>query len=199
MIGSLRGEVLERDLAGTVLLEVGGVGYVVTVSPRALPELEPTTTAFLYVHHHIREDDQTLYGFLTRDERTTFKVLIGTHGVGPALALAILGTYPPSALVDVVANGDKAALTMVPGVGPKTAERLLVELKNRLSVPVLDGETTGTGGLNGASTIGTVREALAGLGYAPEEIRDVVREIPNDTDAATMLRDALKLLGAKRS
>jgi Holliday junction DNA helicase RuvA len=199
MIGSLRGEVLERGTDGSVLVDVGGVGYMVTVSAKALGELEPTTTTFLYVHHHIREDDQTLYGFLTRDERTTFKVLIGTHGVGPALALAILGTYPPSALVDVVANGDKAALTMVPGVGPKTAERLLVELKNRLSVPVLDGETTGTGGLNGASTIGTVREALAGLGYAPEEIRDVVREIPNDTDAATMLRDALKLLGAKRS
>jgi Holliday junction DNA helicase RuvA len=113
--------------------------------------------------------------------------------------MAILGTYPPSALVDVVANSDKAALTMVPGVGPKTAERLLVELKNRLSIPVLDGESVGAGGSNGASTIGTVREALAGLGYGPEEIRDVVREIPNDSDAATMLRDALKLLGAKRS
>jgi Holliday junction DNA helicase RuvA len=199
MIGSLRGEVLERGTDGSVLVDVGGVGYMVTVSAKALGELEPTTKAFLYIHHHIREDDQTLYGFLTRDERTTFKILIGTHGVGPAMAMAILGTYPPAALVDVVANADKAALTMVPGVGPKTAERLLVELKNRLSVPVLDGEVSGSAGTNGASTIGTVREALAGLGYGPEEIRDVVREIPNDTDAATMLRDALKLLGAKRS
>ena len=84
MIGSLRGAVLERGLDGVVLLEVGGVGYLVTVSPRTLSELEPTTTAFLYVHHHIREDAQTLYGFATREERTTFNVLIGTHGVGPA-------------------------------------------------------------------------------------------------------------------
>ena len=76
MIGSLRGQVLERDLDGSVLLEVGGVGYVVTVSPRTLAELEPTTTVFLHVHHHIREDAQTLYGFLTRDDQP-----IGPFGV----------------------------------------------------------------------------------------------------------------------
>jgi holliday junction DNA helicase RuvA len=198
VIGSLRGEVLERGTDGTVLVDVAGVGYIVTVSAKTLGELEPTTTTFLYIHHHIREDDQTLYGFLTRDERTTFKVLIATHGVGPAMAMAILATYPPPALIDVVANRDKAALTMVPGVGPKTAERLLVELKNRLSVPVLEGDSVAGMGTNGASAAGTVREALAGLGYAPEEIRDVVREIANDTEASTMLRDALKLLGAKR-
>ena len=101
MIGSLRGEVLERDLAGSVLIEVGGVGYVVNVSPRALAELEPSTPAFLYVHHHIREDTQQLFGFLTRDERATFQTLIATHGVGPALAMAILATHPPAALVDI--------------------------------------------------------------------------------------------------
>ena len=83
------------------------------------------------------------------------------------MAMAILSTYPPAALVDVVANGDKAALTMVPGVGPKTAERLLVELKNRLSIPVLDGDPVGTGGANGSSVIGTVREALAGPRLRP--------------------------------
>ena len=106
MIGSLRGQVLERGLDGTVLLEVGGVGYLVTVTPRTLAELEPTIAAFLYVHHHIREDAQTLFGFLHRDERATFEVLIATHGIGPSLALAILGTHSPTALVDIVANGD---------------------------------------------------------------------------------------------
>ena len=89
MIGSLRGQVLERDLAGWVLVEVAGVGYVVHVSPRALAELEPSAPVFLYVHHHIREDAQQLYGFLTRDERATFQSLIGAHGVGPALAMAL--------------------------------------------------------------------------------------------------------------
>ena len=195
MIGSLRGTVLERGLDGTVLLEVGGVGYHVVVSSRTLPELEPTTTTFLHIHHHIREDGQTLYGFLDRTERATFQTLIATHGVGPALAIAILATHPPTVLVDIVAGGDLAALTMVPGVGKKTAERLLVELRSRLSVPVLDP----VGGNGASSAIGDVREALAGLGYGPEEIREALRELPADADAATLLRDALKLLGARRA
>ena len=198
MIGSLRGEVLERWAEGTVLVDVGGVGYEIIVSARTFGELEPTTPAFLYVHHHIREDDQTLYGFLTRDERSTFKTLIATHGVGPALAMAILATYPPVALVDVVSKGDYAALKAVPGVGPKTAQRLIVELRDRLSVPVLDRDLGEMGG-SGGSTVGAVMEALAGLGYGADEIRDAVRQLPSDGDAATMLRDALKLLGANRA
>jgi Holliday junction DNA helicase RuvA len=195
MIGSLRGTVLERGLDGTVLVEVGGVGYVVTVTPRTLAELEPTSGAFLYVHHHIREDAQTLFGFTERIERDTFVVLIGTHGVGPALAMAILSTHTPSALVDIVAQADLASLTLVPGVGKKTAERLLVELKSRLDVPVLDPVHAPTG----ASAVGDVREALAGLGYGADEIRDVLRELPATADAASLLRDALQVLGARRA
>ena len=196
MIGSLRGEILERDLDGSVLIEVGGVGYVVNVSARALAEMEPSTTAFLYVHHHIREADQQLFGFLTRDERLTFQTLIGTHGVGPALGMAIIATHPPAALVDIVANQDVASLTLVPGVGKKTAERLLVELKSRLSVPVLDG----VGGAQaGGSAMADVREALSGLGYGDSEIRDTLRELSPTGDSATLLRDALKALGARRA
>ena len=197
MIGSLRGVVLERTGDSTVLIEVGGVGYVVTVTPKTLAELEPSSPAFLYVHHHIREDAQTLYGFLSRDERSTFEVLVSTHGIGPALAVAILATHNPSALVDIVATNDLGALTLVPGVGKKTAERLLVELRNRLSLPILD--PVGVGGGNGSTVVGDVREALAGLGYAPEEIRDALRELPANAEAPVLLRDALKLLGAKRA
>ena len=197
MIGSLRGEVLERDLDGSVLIEVGGVGYVVHVSQRALAELEPSTQAFLHVHHHIREADQQLYGFLTRDERTTFQTLIGVHNVGPALGMAIIATHPPTALVDIVANQDVAAFTLVPGVGKKTAERLLVELKSKLSVPVLDG--AGGDGDGGSSAVAAVREALAGLGYGENEIRDILRELPPGDDPAALLRDALKALGARRA
>ncbi len=195
MIGSLRGVVIERGLDGVVLLEVGGVGYLVNVTQRALAELEPGTQAFVYVHHHIREDAQTLYGFATREDRTTFQVLIGTHGIGPALAMAVLATHPPTALVDIVASGDVAALTLVPGVGRKTAERLLVELKNRLAVPVLDPVVA----TPGTSAIADVREALAGLGYGTDEIREALRELPSDGDAASLLRDALKQLGARRA
>lgn len=195
MIGSVRGTVIERDYAGWVLIEVGGIGYVVHVSPRTLAELEPSTEAFLYVHHHIREDAQFLFGFPTREERSTFQTLIGTHGVGPAMAMAILATHPPTALVDIVASGDIAALTLVPGVGRKTAERLLVELKSRLSVPELDT----AGAPAGSSVVAAVREALAGLGYGDAEIRDTLRELPASDDAAALLRDALKLLGARRA
>jgi Holliday junction DNA helicase RuvA len=195
MIGSLRGSILERNLDGTVLLEVSGIGYLVSVSTRALGELEPGTAVFLYVHHHIREDAQTLYGFTSRDDRQTFQVLIATHGIGPALAMAILATHPPASLFDIVANNDVAALTLVPGVGKKTAERLIVELRDRLSVPTLDGGVVG----GSASAVADVRDALAGLGYATDEIREVLRELPSDVDSATMLRDALKSLGARRA
>lgn len=196
MIGSLRGEILERDLEGSVLLEVGGVGYVVNVSTRTLPELEPGSRAFLYIHHHIREEAQTLFGFADRVERATFQVLLATHGVGPAMAMAILDTHPPAALVDVVANGDTGALTLVPGVGKKTAERLLIELKSRLSVPVLAGADSAGGA---GSAVTEVREALAGLGYGTEEIREALRELPADAGAEALLRDALKSLGARRA
>jgi Holliday junction DNA helicase RuvA len=198
MIGSLRGVVLERGTDSEVLLEVGGVGYFVTVTPRTLAELEPGANVFVYVHHHIREDAQTLFGFLRREERATFQVLIGTHGVGPSMAMAILGTHTPSALIDIVASADNASLCMVPGVGKKTAERLLIELKNRLNIPMLDPIAAG-GGSTGSSVLSDVREALYGLGYAPEEVRDALREISPSDDASTLLRDALQLLGAKRA
>jgi Holliday junction DNA helicase RuvA len=197
MIGSLRGTVLERTEDSSALVEVGGVGYFVSVTPRTLAELEPGSPVFLYVHHHIREDAQTLFGFLHRDERTTFQILIATHGVGPAMALAILGTHAPAALVDIVASSDLGGLTLVPGVGKKTAERLLIELRNRLNLPMLDPLPVGGGSKQ--SVIGDVREALTGLGYGPEEVREALRELPSDGDASSLLRDALKLLGAKRA
>lgn len=204
MIGSLRGVVLERDADTGLLLEVAGVGYLVTVTPRTLAELEPGIETFLYVHHHLREDAQTLFGFATRGEATSFRILIGTHGVGPALAMAILATHRPAALVDIVAQADVAALTLVPGVGKKTAERLLVELRSRLSLPVLDPIDTAAGTARG-SVVADVREALTGLGYGADEIRDTLREltsgngVESSSDAATLLRDALQLLGAGRA
>ena len=166
MIGSLRGEVLERVAPSTVLVEVQGVGYLCTVTSVAFAELEPTVPAFLYVHHHIREDAQTLYGFLTRTERDTFEILVATHGIGPAMAMAILSTYAPTSLVSIVASGDMAALTVVPGVGKKTAERLMVELKSRLNMEI--GSPVGVDGVQSATA--DVREALAALGYSPEEV-----------------------------
>lgn len=195
MIGSLRGQVLERMAPSTVLVEVSGVGYLCTVTSSTFAELEPTVAAFLHVHHHIREDAQSLFAFLTRTERDTFQVLLSAHGVGPSMAMSILSTYSPAALTAIVASGDLAALTVVPGVGKKTAERLMVELKSRL-----DLDATGDGSAQGpASAAGEVREALAALGYGPEEIRDTLRQMDTAGSAESMLRDALALLGARRA
>ena len=135
MIGSLRGRLLHRG-AGEVVVEVGGIGYVVVVSPTTVVALgEAGDEVFVWVHHHVREDAETLYGFSTRDEKVTFEALLGAHGVGPSMALAILSVHAPAALVRILADDDVAALCLVPGVGKKTAARLLVELKSRLDVP----------------------------------------------------------------
>jgi Holliday junction DNA helicase RuvA len=201
VIGSLRGEVIERDADSRVLFEVAGVGYLVTVTPATLAALKPGSTALLYVHHHIREDAHTLFGFVSRYECTSFRVLIGTHGVGPALALAILATHSPGALVDIVAGSDIAALTLVPGVGKKTAERLIVELRSRLSLPIMEMAAANGPVPNErrGSPVTDVRDALLGLGYAHEEIRDALRGLDGSGDSATLLREALSLLAARRA
>ncbi len=196
MIGSLRGVVLERFTPSTVLLEVGGVGYLCSVTTSTFAELEPTVTTFLHIHHHIREDAQTLFGFVSRTERDTFNVLIATHGIGPAMAMAILSTYSPTALITIVSSGDIAALTVVPGVGKKTAERLMVELKSRLH---LEGIADSGSSDTVQSAAADVREALTALGYAPEEIREAMRQLPGGGDSESMLRDALALIGARRA
>lgn len=196
MIGSLRGRVLERISDQQVLIEVHGVGYVVSVTPRTLAELEPTTEAFLHVHHHIREENQTLYGFLSRDERVTFQMLVSAHGVGPTLALAVLATHEPGTLMEIIAAQDIAALTLVPGVGKKTAERLLVELKNR--VLHLDSLTGASGSISSSSTA-DVRQALSNLGYSEGEIREAMRGIDANASSSDLLREALRVLGVRRA
>lgn len=204
MIGSLRGTVLERIAPSTVLVEVAGVGYFVTVTPRVFAELEPTTSCFLYVHHHIREDSQTLFGFSSRDDRDCFDILLGAHGIGPAMALAILGTHSPRGLHHIVITSDIGALTMVPGVGKKTAERLLVELRGKFDVfdSAPGAALAAKDSVGGrSSAVADLREALLGLGYANEEIRDVMSELSPPDDAALdqLLREALAILGARRA
>lgn len=200
MIGSLRGVVLERMAPQHVLVEVSGVGYLVAVTPRVFGELEPTTSCFLHIHHQVREDAQTLFGFLSREERETFQILIGAHGVGPSMAMAILATHSPGGLRNVVITSDIAGLTMVPGVGKKTAERLLVELRGKFDV--LDIPSPDHAGQSSShAVLSDLREALTGLGYDNEEIRGVLSELNlGDGDSLEKaLRDALNMLGARRA
>lgn len=200
MIGSLRGTLLERT-GTTVTVEVAGVGYRLSTTPAASGSLGVEgDEVFVWVHHHIREDAQTLYAFTSREERDVFETLIGTHGVGPALGLAILSVHDPYALRLALATDDVAALCLVPGVGRKTAARLLVELKSRLELGPIDLTDTTRSGVTAAMSAHTsqtdVRDALASLGYGADEIARVAERIPADGDPGDLLRQALQHLAA---
>ena len=198
MIGSLRGVLLDRSPVGEVLVEVGGVGYRATVAPSTLASLgDLGSQVFLHVHTHVREDALVLYGFATLDERRCFEALIGAHGVGPALALAILSVHSPTALRRALLSDDVDALTLVPGVGKKTAARLLVELKSRMDVPEADLVPVGALSSPADAARAEVRAALAGLGYGPDEIRSVVIDMA-DAPVEDLLRTALKQLAVAR-
>src|SRR3954447_14721053 len=186
MIGSLRGRLLETG-AEEILVEVAGIGYRVTVTPATVVTIgDVGDEVFVYVHHHIREDAQLLYGFAARDERACFEALIGAHGVGPSLALAILSVHAPDSLRRTLADDDIASLCLVPGVGKKTAARLLVELKARLSLPDVDLSVISNGAPS--STRADLREALSNLGYGPDEIRDALADLPDDGDPSALLK-----------
>ena len=197
MIGLVRGELLERT-TGDVIVDTGGVGYRVLVSPATAALLEPGAPVTLHTHLHVREDALTLYGFPSRAERQCFEALIGAHGVGPALALAILSVHRPDDLRLAVANDDVDALCLVPGVGRKTATRLVLELKSRLDVAHDPASVLGPVGA-ASSALAEVREALTALGYGPDEVREGVRDLPVDGDTSVLLREALTKLAGPTS
>ncbi len=196
MIGWLRGSLLARTGEGEVLLDVHGVGYRVTVPPRVLATASTGAQLELHVHTHVREDAIVLYGFPTLGERRTFEALLGAHGVGPALALSVLSTLGPDTLVQAVAEDDVDALCAVPGVGRKTAARLVLELKAKLQVPDVAGSPVGTGA--GGAVHGDVRAALSELGYGPDEIRRALEAVPGDGRVEDVLRQALRTLAGAR-
>ena len=200
MIGSVRGTLLERLPSGEVLVEVSGIGYRVIVAPSTAASLGDTgSEVFLHTHHHRREDAETLYGFTSSEQRMVFEALLSAHGVGPALALGIMSVHPPASLVRVLANDDIDALCLVPGVGKKTAARLLIELKSKLDIPGLDieaGSVSVDGATGGSSSVADVRTALTELGYGPEEVAEAVKELPDSNDTAELLRLALQRLAA---
>jgi holliday junction DNA helicase RuvA len=207
MIGSLRGTLEEFEPSeGPVVelvIDVSGVGYRVLVSSRHAAGLATIGgEVHLAIHTHVREGAITLYGFANPLERRVFETLLGAHGIGPALALAILGVYPPATLAELVATGDIAGLSAVPGVGTKTAQRLVVDLGEQLS-GLTRATLEATRGMDPTTRL-TVRDALGSLGYGTEEIRSAIAEIEATDDAstisdpATLLRAALQLLAPGR-
>ena len=173
-IGSLRGDLtLVEDQE--IIIEVGGVGYRILIPPSTQEQFgEAGSQTLVYTHHHFREDTQALYGFPTREECVFFEALISTHGVGPSLGLAILSTHSPNQLAQILADQDSDALCVVPGIGKKTAARLIVELQSKIdsaSIPLKNNEPSGEGISSQDSGLRDVRDALSGLGYAKEEIQ----------------------------
>ncbi len=192
MIGRLRGTLVTKGPA-TVTLDVAGVGYQVAVTPRALADLPGIgEEAVVHTHLHVREDQLGLYGFPSGDERDLFRLLLGASGVGPKVAMAICATFAPDELRRAVLADDTDALQAVPGIGKRSAQKLILELRPRLDVP--DGELPGDAG----SALAEVREALEGLGYQPVEIRSVVATLDADGKVEDLVREALRSLGKER-
>ncbi len=193
MIGSLRGTLTWRGADGEIIVEVGGVGYRVSVPTRTAGTLGAVGSEVrLHVHTHVREDAIVLYGFAHDDERRCFEALLGAHGVGPSLALSVLSVLSPAALSTAVVEDDAETLCAVPGIGRKTAARLLIDLKSRLDVPDLSFAGTVAG-----SARAEARAALAELGYGPDEIRRALEGRREDVGVEELLRLALRDLAAR--
>jgi Holliday junction DNA helicase RuvA len=193
MIAFLSGRVAAKG-AGYAIVDVGGVGFrllMSTPSLVALPAVGDDVTVHTFLN--VREDELTLFGFESEDERETFERLISVGGVGPKLALAVLSSLKPDVLRTAVARDDVELLSTVPGVGKKTAQRVIIELKDKLGVPEL-----GTGA-SAASVAGAeARDALLAMGFSSAEVTAALRDAPDTATAEQMLRLALKALGAGR-
>jgi Holliday junction DNA helicase RuvA len=194
MIASIRGEVLEVAL-DHVVIEASGVGYRLNATPSTLAALRRGTEARLVTAMIVREDSMTLYGFADSDSRDLFQTLLSVSGVGPRLAMATLAVHEAPALRQVLADGDVTALTRVPGIGKRSAERMVLELSDKVG-PVY--ATVGAPATNGHAVRGPVVEALVGLGFAArqaEEATDRVLAGEAGATTSTALRAALSLLG----
>jgi holliday junction DNA helicase RuvA len=166
--------------------------HLPTGSLAALPENGDGVTVHTYLH--VREDELTLYGFENDDERTVFERLITVSGVGPKVALAVLSCLQPDALRSAVARDDIAALSSVPGIGKKTAQRLILELKDKLDLPDMSAAATG----DGSVAIAQARDALLAMGFSMAEAAAALRDVEPGASAEESLKYALKALGSAR-
>lgn len=185
MIGWLKGRVRELDPSGSILVDVGGVGYEVFVSMQTLCTLKAGEEAELFVHTHVREDQLALFGFASLRERAIFRKLTGISGIGARTGMNLLSGMSVEALLSAIDTSDDAAIARTPGIGKKTAQRLILELKGKL---------TGTEDASVSSVAADVRSALANLGYRPLQIEAALKGIDRGGDLETMFKDAMKAL-----
>ena len=197
MIAGVRGEVLDIAL-DHIVIEAAGVGYKVMCTPSTLATLKRGAETRLVTAMIVREDSMTLYGFADGEARDLFLTLLGVSGVGPKIALATLAVYDAAALRQALADGDVAALTRVPGIGKRGAERMVLELRDKVGAMPSGGGAAGTAG---HAVRMPVVEALVGLGFAAKQAEDACDKVlAADPDASTSaaLRAALSLLGKSR-
>lgn len=195
MISILKGELAAKQLDRATIL-AGGIGLEFLATPETLSHLQVGQSATVHTFLVVREDSLTLYGFANATERETFATLMQVKGIGPKLGLAALSVLSPDALAEAVANRDLNTLQRIPGVGKKSAERMLIEIGDKLGTP-----TGVSGNSDSRSATGfnssTVVEALMNLGYNQALASEAVKSVAAG-DAATALREALKYLGSKR-
>jgi holliday junction DNA helicase RuvA len=198
VIASVRGRVA-AVAPDSAVVEVGGVGLQVHCTPDTIARLRVGESAELATALVVREDSLTLYGFADAEERLVFELLQTASGVGPRLAQAVLAVHDPDAVRRAVAAEDLGALMLVPGIGKKGAQRLVLELKDRLGPPTGPARASAAAAGNGAPGVhDQVRGALHGLGYTPREADDALTAATSSdappTDAATLLKAALRAL-----
>ena len=196
MIASVRGEVIDIALDHAVV-EAAGVGYKVMATPSTLATLHRGAEARLITAMIVREDSMTLYGFADGDARDLFLTLLGVSGVGPKIAMATLAVYDAAALRQALGDGDVTALTRVPGIGKRSAERMVLELRDKIGAVA---PSAGSSSSSGHAVRAPVVEALVGLGFAAKQAEEATdRVLADDPDATTSsaLRAALSLLGRK--
>lgn len=196
MIGCLIGEVFALE-APTVLLNVNGVGYEIDTPLSTFCQLQKGQNVTLWTHLVVREDAQQLYGFMDAQEKTIFRTLLKVNGVGPKMALGILSTLSVDLLIHTIETDDLNTLVKVPGVGKKTAERLLIELRDRFKALAHPTGTTANSvaqiQFTANSAVAEAEAALQSLGYKPAEAQKAVAAAKGDfTESADIIRAALK-------
>lgn len=188
MIGSIRGKIVLKT-EKFLIVETGGVGYKIGVTADTISKAGKTDSeVFLWIHTIVREDAFDLYGFLNREELEFFEMLINVSGIGPKGALSILGIASIETLRKAISTGDTAYLTKISGIGRKTAEKIVIELREKI------GEEKSGTSLQGELD---AMEALKSLGYSQNEARDALKKVKTDTDTNTKIREALKILGGR--
>lgn len=194
MIAYLKGVIAEK-LPNGVVLDVGGVGYLVFLSNSSLDKIPPTRREVgIHTHLHVREDIMQLYGFTTKAEKQLFELLIGVNGIGPKVGLAILSTYDVDSLKRAIVAEDAEAITAIPGIGKKSAQRLILELKERLSA---EGVYPAVKTPSDGDVYAQANDALAALGYSAGEARMALDGYDGKPAVEPLIKFALQKLALK--